>query len=34
MPSLMSRLMQWFETLSAVAASDIVSHSPFFSAER
>ena len=34
MPSLMSRRMRWRVTPSVVAASDIVSHSPFFSAER
>ena len=31
--SLMSRRMRWRETPSVVAASDIVSHSPFFSAD-
>jgi hypothetical protein len=34
MPALMSRRMRWCVTPSVVAASDIVSHSPFFSAER
>ena len=34
MLSLISRRTRWFVTPSVAAASDIVSHSPFFSAER